>query len=121
MPLLTVAIPPSLDAAVRDAVRQRGASPDSLTSAALGEYLNSHQHRMYQISTSSALVEGVDEGAVSSRTLLEHGDFGLGTFETRDGEMVILDGIIYQVRGDGSVTRRDGRAVGRVPDLRAGV
>ena len=76
---------------------------------------------MYQISTSTALVEGVDDGAVSSGFLLAQGDFGLGTFENLDGEMVILDGIIYQVRGDGSVTRRDGRAVGRVPDLRAGV
>ena len=107
MPLLTVAIPPSLDAAVRDAVRQRGSSPDSLVSAALGEYLNSHNHRMYQISTSTALVEGVDEGAVSSGFLLAQGDFGLGTFENLDGEMVILDGTIYQVRGDGEVTRRD--------------
>jgi len=106
MPILTVAIPVSLDAAVRVAVRQRGISPDRLVGAALGEYLNSHHHRMYQISTSTALVEGVSEGAVSSGFLLAHGDFGLGTFENLDGEMVILDGIIYQVRGDGAVTRR---------------
>jgi acetolactate decarboxylase len=32
---------------------------------------------------------------VSAQTLLEHGDFGLGTLETLDGEMVILDGTIY--------------------------
>src|ERR1700750_1814886 len=52
---------------------------------------------LYQISTSSALVEGVYSGSVSSSVLLEHGDFGLGTFEDLDGEMVILDGQIYQV------------------------
>src|SRR4051812_7865050 len=52
---------------------------------------------LYQISTSSALVEGVYSGSVSSSVLLEHGDFGLGTFENLDGEMVILDGEIYQV------------------------
>jgi acetolactate decarboxylase len=52
---------------------------------------------LYQISTSSALVEGVYSGSVSSSVLLEHGDFGLGTFEGLDGEMVILDGEIYQV------------------------
>jgi len=107
MPILTVAIPRSLDAAVEDLARQRGTSRDSVVSAALGEYLNSHRHRMYQISTSTALVEGVNEGAVSSGFLLAQGDFGLGTFENLDGEMVILDGAIYQVRGDGSVTRRD--------------
>jgi acetolactate decarboxylase len=52
---------------------------------------------LYQISTSSALVEGVYSGSVCSSVLLEHGDFGLGTFEGLDGEMVILDGQIYQV------------------------
>src|SRR3954468_390945 len=52
---------------------------------------------LYQISTSSALVEGVYSGSVSSSILLEHGDFGLGTFENLDGEMVILEGEVYQV------------------------
>src|SRR4029077_7287020 len=52
---------------------------------------------LYQISTSSALVEGVYSGSIPSSVLLEHGDFGLGTFEDLDGEMVILDGGIYQV------------------------
>jgi len=52
---------------------------------------------LYQISTSSALVEGVYSGSVCSSVLLEHGDFGLGTFEDLDGEMVILDGQIYQI------------------------
>jgi acetolactate decarboxylase len=107
MPTLTVVIPASLAEEVREATGQRRQSVDSLVSAALGEYLNSHDHRMYQISTSSALVEGVNKGAVSSRTLLEHGDFGLGTFENLDGEMIIVDGAIYQVRSGGSVTHRE--------------
>ena len=52
---------------------------------------------LYQISTSTALVEGVYSGSIPSSVLLAHGDFGLGTFEDLDGEMVILDGEIYQV------------------------
>src|SRR5246127_2114486 len=52
---------------------------------------------LYQISTSTALVEGVHSGSVSSSVLLEHGDFGLGTFEGLDGERVILDRQFYQV------------------------
>jgi acetolactate decarboxylase len=107
MPTLTVIIPSTLDAAARDTAGQRGTSLDTLVSAALGEYLNSQRHRIYQISTSAALVEGADTGAVCSRTLLEHGDFGLGTFENLDGEMVIFEGAIYQVRGDGSVKHRE--------------
>ena len=63
--------------------------------------MNAHRQTtrrsLYQISTSTALVEGVHSGSVSSSVLLEQGDFGLGTFENLDGEMVILDGRIYQV------------------------
>ena len=54
---------------------------------------------LYQVSTSAALVEGVYSGSVPSSVLLGHGDFGLGTFEGLEGEMVILDGQIYQVTG----------------------
>ncbi len=51
------------------------------------------------------LVQGIYERAVSSAFLLNYGDFGLGTFDNLDGEMVVLDGAIYQVRSDGTVTR----------------
>jgi acetolactate decarboxylase len=106
MPTLTVVVPSSLDIAARASAADRGTSLDNLVGAALGEYLDSYRHRMYQISTSTALVDGIAQGAVSAESLLEHGDFGLGTFENFDGEMVILEGAIYQVRGDGSVKRR---------------
>jgi alpha-acetolactate decarboxylase len=35
--------------------------------------------------------------------LLRHGDFGVGTLDHLDGELVILDGRPYQVRGDRAV------------------
>jgi acetolactate decarboxylase len=101
---LTVTIASSLEVAARDFSAQRETSLDDLVSSALTEYLLSSPRRMYQISTSTALVEGVDSGSVSSSVLLEHGNFGVGTFEGLDGEMVILDGEIYQATG--SVRRR---------------
>ena len=61
------------------------------------------QHTLYQVSTATALVEGIYEGAVRISTLRQHGDLGLGTFEGLDGEMVIVDGHFFQVRSDGSV------------------
>jgi acetolactate decarboxylase len=61
------------------------------------------RHTLYQVSTATALVEGVYEGAVQVSTLRKHGDLGLGTFEGLDGEMVIVDGHFYQLRSDGSV------------------
>ena len=64
-------------------------------------------HTLYQVSTATALVEGIYQGAVRVGTLREHGDLGLGTFENLDGEMVIVDGHCFQVRSDGSVRECD--------------
>jgi acetolactate decarboxylase len=97
---LAVIIPSSLEVAARDLSGQRQTSLDDLVSAALSEYLHSSPRRLYQISTSTALVEGVYSGSVLSSVLLEHGDFGVGAFEGLDGEMVIVDGEIYQAAGD---------------------
>src|SRR5882762_2574753 len=93
MPNLSVIIPDSLASILNNAVTRRATSPDSVVNAALSQYFQTGRHRAYQISTSAALVQGVSEGAVSSWTLLANGDFGLGTFEHLDGEMVVLDGI----------------------------
>ncbi|TKK85203.1 acetolactate decarboxylase [Herbidospora galbida] len=57
---------------------------------------------IYQTSTMSALLEGVYEGDVTIGELLRHGDFGLGTFNRLDGEMLILDGVCHHLRADGS-------------------
>jgi acetolactate decarboxylase len=61
------------------------------------------QHILYQVSTATALVEGIYQGAVQVAALREHGDLGLGTFESLDGEMVVVDAHFFQVRSDGSV------------------
>lgn len=66
---------------------------------------------VYQTSTMSALLDGVYDGDVTTRDLLQHGDFGLGTFNRLDGEMLVLDGVCYQLRGDGSACVAE-------PDLR---
>jgi alpha-acetolactate decarboxylase len=64
-----------------------------------------HDTEVYQFSTISALLEGVYDGDVTVAEILRHGDFGLGTFNHLDGEMVILDGVCYRLRADGSATR----------------
>ena len=43
------------------------------------------------------------DGVMPIPELLRHGDFGVGTLDHLDGEMVVLDGRAYQVRGDGVV------------------
>lgn len=60
-----------------------------------------------QVSTIDALLAGSFDGQMTCRRLLGHGDFGIGTFDRLDGEMIVMDGAVYQVRGDGSVRRPD--------------
>ncbi len=59
---------------------------------------------VYQTGPIKGLLEGIYEGATTCTDLKKHGDFGLGTFHALDGEMVVLDGRIYQIRDDGSVS-----------------
>lgn len=54
-----------------------------------------------QISTIDAVAAGIYGGVVDFGTLREYGNFGIGTFEGLDGEMIGFDGEFYQVRADG--------------------
>lgn len=56
---------------------------------------------LFQTSTIAALLEGVYDGDMTFKELKKHGDFGIGTFNALDGEMLELDGIVYQIKSDG--------------------
>jgi acetolactate decarboxylase len=58
---------------------------------------------LFQISTINALLEGIYDGEITFEELKRHGDLGLGTFDALDGEMLMLDGKIYQIKADGKV------------------
>ena len=73
--------------------RRRSATPDASDPHAL--------HEVFQDSTINALLEGVYDGSMTYGELRRHGDFGLGTFNALDGEMVAVDGDFYQVKADG--------------------
>lgn len=60
-----------------------------------------HPHEIFQLSTINALLEGVYDGDLSYGQLKTHGDFGIGTFNALDGEMIAFDGRFWQIRGDG--------------------
>jgi acetolactate decarboxylase len=105
MPTLNCQISQSLQKVLEERSKDSGESIDHLVTSTLSRCLGVPLHTLFQVSTSGALVQGIYERAVSSTYLLNYGDFGLGTFDHLDGEMVVLDGAIYQVRGDGAVTR----------------
>jgi acetolactate decarboxylase len=56
---------------------------------------------LFQVSTIDALMQGVYDGFFTFDELMDHGDFGIGTFDSLEGEMVALDGEYYQVKSDG--------------------
>jgi acetolactate decarboxylase len=56
---------------------------------------------LFQVSTIDALMQGVFDGICSFDDLMEQGDFGIGTFDALEGEMIALDGKCYQVKADG--------------------
>jgi len=60
---------------------------------------------VYQYSTINALLEGVYDGEMTCGRLLGHGDFGLGTFNGLDGEMIVIDAEVYKIRSDGKADR----------------
>jgi len=66
------------------------------------------RHAITQVATIDALLAGVYDGHTCLADLRRHGDFGIGTFEALDGEMILLDGRFYQARADGTI-RRPGR------------
>lgn len=58
---------------------------------------------IYLCAPVNALVEGIYEENIHLSEILNHGDFGLGTFDDLDGEMIILDGHCYQINSAGKV------------------
>ena len=52
-------------------------------------------------------MEGIYQEQIPLSKIRRHGDFGLGTFDSLDGEMVMLDGRVYQIAGDGRVREVD--------------
>jgi acetolactate decarboxylase len=58
---------------------------------------------LFQVSTIDALMQGVYDGIQPVGETKKHGDFGIGTFNALDGEMIVLDGKVYQAKSDGRI------------------
>lgn len=62
-----------------------------------------NRETIYQVALLQSLTQGYYDGIIKVSELKEHGDIGIGTFEGVNGEMIVLDGTVYQALGDGSV------------------
>jgi acetolactate decarboxylase len=61
-------------------------------------------HEVFQTSTVDALFEGRFDGDVSFAELARQGDFGIGTLDALDGEMIALEGRFLRADFDGHLS-----------------
>jgi acetolactate decarboxylase len=102
---LSPLLPPDLLNQLRKSSELTGCPPADLIEKALRRFLvdKSKENAVYLSAPINALVEGLYVENTTMAELKRHGDFGLGTFNFLDGEMVLLDGHVYQIRSDGKV------------------
>ncbi|TDM23119.1 acetolactate decarboxylase [Macrococcoides canis] len=60
-------------------------------------------NHLYQYSTMGALVGGMFEGTFKIGDVLQSGDYGIGTLEGLNGELIILEGKPYLIDSEGTV------------------
>jgi acetolactate decarboxylase len=72
-------------------------------------------HETFQTSTIAALLDGAYDGDVTFAELAERGDFGLGTLDGCDGEMIALDGSFLRRTSRDASTRSRPRREPRSP------
>jgi len=104
MPRLTIDVSQSLMDALTEHCAKTGEPVRHFVACALSDELGLDHATLFQVSTAGALVQGVHNKATTVGDLKTHGDFGLGTFEGLDGEMIVVDGHFFHAHPDGSVT-----------------
>ncbi len=62
---------------------------------------------LFQLAAFNTFSTGAYTGTMSYSELEKHGDFGIGTFDGLDGEMIALDGVFYQIPSSGAPRQAD--------------
>jgi len=70
-----------------------------------------YQDTVFQNAPINALLAGCYTGTTRVADLSKQGDFGIGTLDALDGEMVALDGVFYQIQADGKALRLEGSSL----------
>lgn len=98
-----VTLPDDLCARLNTYCEQVQKTLPEVVEMALQEFLakNLFSHSVYLSAPIEALMKGLYDENTTMTELKSRGDFGLGTFNGLDGEMVMLDGIVYRLKDDG--------------------
>lgn len=80
-----------------------GQSSSDVVARALQSYIRSYGkgNALYLSAPVNSLLKGFYEQDTFICGLKKHGDFGLGTFNNLDGEMLMIDGKVYRLGADG--------------------
>jgi acetolactate decarboxylase len=103
-PRLEAEVSQSVIRALRERSSSTGEPLARVLDDLLSEALELERHSLFQVSTSSALVQGVFDGTITVSQLKGHGDFGLGTFSGLDGEMILIDSTCLRATAGGAVS-----------------
>jgi acetolactate decarboxylase len=71
--------------------------------AAATQEASTDRETIGQVALLQSLLQGDYYGSVSIADLKKHGDIGIGTFDKLNGELIMVDGVLYRAKGDGSV------------------
>lgn len=74
------------------------------TISLLKDFKDSYNN-LFQYGLASAFIGGVYKGSLPIKDLKFMGDFGLGAPDLLDGELTILNGIVYQTKASGETTK----------------
>ncbi len=105
--LMEISLPVDVMDGLARVAERTGSTTADLVESAVRRFISGSQegNAVYLSAPINALVEGLLVENTTMGEIKEHGDFGLGTFNFLDGEMLLLDGQVYQVRSDGEVYR----------------
>ena len=66
---------------------------------------------MYQTGTINSLLQGVYLGTKTIKQVMKYGDFGLGTYDNVNGELIACDGVCYRANGQGHLEVADNHSL----------
>ena len=64
---------------------------------------NDLNDKLFQVALLQSLMQGEYDGVITVKELKTYGNTGIGTFQSVNGELIALDGEVYQALWDGSV------------------
>jgi len=97
----TIDLPAAIVRRLNERAERVGVPADVLVAELLGRQVGAGGNVLYVSAPVNALVEGLYREDTTIADVLRRGDFGLGTFNDLDGEMIVRDGEVFQLRSDG--------------------